>query len=119
MSETSTDGENRNGETFVCESPYDKLHLAGRHWPVRDGRTRAVVFIVHGSGEHCQRYKHVAYFFNIYQIACVSFDMRGHGESEGERGFAPRLDALHDDLECIIEHIQTELYPDIPIVIYS
>jgi len=56
---------------------------------------------------------------NTHQIACVSFDWRGHGESEGERGFAPCLAALHDDLEYIIERIQTELHPDIPIVIYS
>lgn len=119
MSETSTVDEDRNGETFVCESPFDKLYITGRRWPVRSGRTRAVVLIVHGSGEHCQRYIHMANFFNTHQIACVSFDWRGHGESEGERGFAPRLDALHDDLECVIERIQTELHPGIPIIIYS
>jgi alpha-beta hydrolase superfamily lysophospholipase len=61
----------------------------------------------------------MANFFNTHEIACVSFDMRGHGKSNGERGFIPSLDAVHDDLECVVERIQTELYPDIPIVIYS
>jgi alpha-beta hydrolase superfamily lysophospholipase len=111
--------EFRREENFVCESPFDKLRLMGYNWPIREGRTRAVVLIVHGSGEHCGRYRYFAQFFNAHQIACVGFDMRGHGKSNGERGFAPCLRALHDDLECIIEHIQVELYPNIPIVIYS
>jgi alpha-beta hydrolase superfamily lysophospholipase len=111
--------ENHWKETFECESSFDKLRLMGRNWPVREGPTRAVVLVVHGSLEHCQRYRHVARFFNTHQIACVSFDMRGHGESKGERGFIPSLDAVHDDLECIIERIQTKLYPNIRIVIYS
>jgi len=65
MSQTSTVDEDQIGETFVCESPFDKLQLTGRNWPVRGGRTRAVVFIVHGSGEHCQRYIHMAHFFKV------------------------------------------------------
>jgi alpha-beta hydrolase superfamily lysophospholipase len=119
MSSTAAIDDNGWEETFVCKSPFDKLRLMGRHWPVKDGQTRAVVMIVHGSGEHCQRYRFMARFLNIYQIACVGFDMRGHGQSEGERGFAPRLDALHDDLECINEHIRNKLYPNIPVIIYS
>jgi len=107
------------GETFVFESPFDKLRLTGHNWPARGSRTQAVILILHGSGEHCQRYLHMAQFFNDHQIACVSFDWRGHGESEGERGFVPCLDALHDDLECIIQRIQTELHPGVPIVTYS
>jgi alpha-beta hydrolase superfamily lysophospholipase len=119
MSEIATMNENNWEETFVCESPFDKLRLMGRNWPVKEGPTRAVVLIVHGSGEHCQRYRHVAVLFNTHHIACVSFDMRGHGESQGERGFIPRLGALHDDLECIIEYVRSELYSNIPLVIYS
>jgi acylglycerol lipase len=119
MSEVLTVDASRGGETFVCKSPFDKLCFTGRNWPVREGQTRAVVLIVHGSGEHCQRYIHMAQFLNAHQIACVGFDWRGHGESAGERGFAPCLDAFHDDLEYIIERIQTELHPGVPIITYS
>ncbi|CAF5070061.1 unnamed protein product, partial [Rotaria sp. Silwood1] len=96
-----------------------KLRLHGRHWPLTNGDCRAVVLIVHGSGEHCQRYKHVAYFCNVQQIAFVGFDLRGHGLSDGERGYTPSLDALFDDIECIIDRIHTELYPGVPLVIYA
>jgi acylglycerol lipase len=119
MSDTSMVDVSHTGETFLCYSPFDKLRLVGRNWPVRNGQTRVVLFIVHGSGEHCQRYIHVAQFFNTYNVACVSFDWRGHGESDGERGFAPGLNAFFDDIECVIERVQTDLHPGIPIVIYS
>jgi alpha-beta hydrolase superfamily lysophospholipase len=119
MSETAVLNEDNWEETFMCVSPFDKLRLMGRHWPVKHGPTRAVVLIIHGSGEHCQRYRFMARFLNTYQIACVGFDMRGHGLSEGQRGFAPRLDAIHDDLDCINEYIRKEFYPNIAVVIYS
>ncbi|CAF0737482.1 unnamed protein product [Adineta steineri] len=116
----SSNGDNSDGEVFIFYSPNDKLRLNGRHWPpLRNGECRAVVLIVHGSGEHCQRYKHMAHFFNTRQIAFVGFDLRGHGQSDGERGYTPSLDALYDDIECVIDRIHTELYPDLPLVIYA
>jgi alpha-beta hydrolase superfamily lysophospholipase len=74
---------------------------------------------VHGSGEHCQRYRHVAQFFNKRNIPCVAYDLRGHGLSGGERGFTPHINALLDDLECVIDHIRKQLHFNIPLVIYA
>jgi acylglycerol lipase len=112
-------GGNVDGEVFVYYSPNDKLRLSGRNWPVTNGECRAVVLIVHGSGEHCQRYKHMAHFFNTRQIAFVGFDMRGHGLSDGIRGYTPGLDALFDDIECVIDRVRTQLYPGVPLVVYA
>jgi len=106
--------------TFQIESPYDELRLVGRHWPVSTvNKPNAVILFVHGSGEHCQRYRHVARFFNKHQIPCVAYDLRGHGLSGGERGFTPHVDALLDDLECIIKYIRKELCLTMPLVIYA
>ena len=74
---------------------------------------------MHGSGEHCQRYRHVAHFFNEHQIPCVAYDLRGHGLSGGERGFVPHINALLDDLEYIIKYIRSELHYTMPLVIYA
>ena len=115
----TTDEQQYAEEVFACESPFDRLRLIGRNWPVRNATARAVVLVVHGSGEHGQRYTHMARFFNVHHIVCVNFDWRGHGQSDGERGFAPCANALHDDLECIIERIETELHPGVPLVVYS
>lgn len=119
MGDDVTIDTNVDETTFTCRSPSDQLLLKGRHWPVTFGIPQAVVLIAHGSGEHCQRYRFMANFLNAYQMSCVGFDWRGHGESEGERGFVPSLDALHDDLEYIVAHIKTNLYPGIPLVIYA
>lgn len=101
-------------------SPYDRLRLRGRYWPVSPvNAPKAVILLVHGSGEHCQRYRHVAHFFNEHEIPCVAYDLRGHGLSGGERGFIPHVDALLDDLECVIEYIRKNLHYTIPLVIYT
>ncbi|CAF3753952.1 unnamed protein product [Rotaria sp. Silwood1] len=105
---------------FVLLSPYDKLRLVGRYWPVHEvNKPNAVVLFLHGSGEHCQRYRHVAHFFNKHQIPCVAYDLRGNGLSEGQRGFIPRMDAWLDDLECAIKYIRENLNFTMPLVIYA
>jgi acylglycerol lipase len=119
MTTDATIDAERGETTFACRSPRDQLLLKGRIWPATGGPPRAVVLIAHGFGEHCQRYRWMAHFLNAHQMACVAFDWRGHGESEGERGFVPSLDALHDDIECIISRIKRSLYPRIPLVIYA
>ncbi|CAF3765645.1 unnamed protein product [Rotaria socialis] len=121
MAEVVLDDATKNfqSEQFICYSSYDQLSLNVRHWPVINEEPRAVVLIVHGSGEHCERYEHVARFFNEHQLASVSYDLRGHGYSGGERGYFPCIDAVLDDLECVIRFIRVELYPDISLIIYS
>ncbi|CAF3172163.1 unnamed protein product [Rotaria socialis] len=109
----------QNGETFKFFSSFDHHPLTGRIWPTKAGPLRAVLLIVHGYGEHCQRYRHMADFFTNYQITCISYDMRGHGESQGERGFTPHVNALFDDLESVIVYIRQELYLFVPIIIYA
>ncbi|CAF1240140.1 unnamed protein product [Rotaria sordida] len=105
---------------FELKSSYDKLVLVGRYWPVPNvNKPNAVVLFVHGSGEHCQRYRHVAHFFNKHQIPCVAYDLRGNGLSGGQRGFIPNMDALLDDLECVIKYIRKDLDFTMPLVIYA
>ncbi|MBK9489391.1 MAG: alpha/beta hydrolase [Haliscomenobacter sp.] len=63
---------------------------------------RAVIAIVHGIGEHCGRYNHVAEYFNQQGYAVMAYDHRGHGESGGPRGHAPNLESLLDDLALFL-----------------
>ena len=109
----------RGGSPFNIVSPYDGIRLVGTHWSVSKVEPTAVVLILHGSGEHCGRYKHVAHFLNDNGMACVAYDMRGHGKSGGERGFVPHIDALLDDLECVVTHIRDNLDLKAPLVIYA
>ena len=47
---------------------------------------RAVIILVHGLGEHIQRYNHWAELFNREDIGFTGVDLPGHGRSDGKRG---------------------------------
>jgi alpha-beta hydrolase superfamily lysophospholipase len=49
--------------------------------------------ILHGLGEHCGRYAHVARFLNERGWSVRTYDHRGHGQSAGPRGDAPDSEA--------------------------
>ena len=55
-----------------------------RHWP-SNSETKAVVLLVHGAGEHCERYSALAESLNNSGYALCSLDLPGHGRSEGTR----------------------------------
>ena len=80
----------------------DGLQLVGRSWEP-DSEPRAAVCLVHGLGEHCGRYQHVAAALNEAGFAVLACDQRGHGRSAGKRGAIPSYDALMDDIGLLLE----------------
>jgi len=95
----------------------DGLELYGREWPVA-AEPRAVVALVHGLGEHCGRYGHVARALNDAGYALMAFDLRGHGRSAGPRGHTPSLAALMDDIELLLQQAG-ERFPGRPCFLYG
>lgn len=67
-------------------------------WLPDSDSIRALVFIVHGYGEHSGRYRHVAEALTAEGFACYGLDHRGHGKSEGSRVFFTDLQHVVDDL---------------------
>jgi alpha-beta hydrolase superfamily lysophospholipase len=49
------------------------------------------VVITHGYAEHCGRYHEVAHVIVNAGWAALSYDVRGHGKSPGERGYIDRF----------------------------
>lgn len=56
------------------------------------------MIVHHGFGEHSGRYANLLRFFGKSDINFYSFDMRGHGRSEGRRGHADSFDQYVRDL---------------------
>jgi alpha-beta hydrolase superfamily lysophospholipase len=95
----------------------DHVKLVGQSWKISK-KEKAVIVLVHGLGEHCLRYQHLADFFNNAGISVISFDLRGHGQSEGVRGHVASYDAVCDDIEFVIEKSRKDS-PKIPIFLYG
>ena len=92
--------------------------LALRDWPLTDpAGARAQVLIVHGLGEHSGRYEHVAQKLNSWGYAVRSFDLWGHGLSDGERGSMRDEHAMLDDLAAVVDHTRKTMPPGQPLVL--
>jgi lysophospholipase len=76
-----------------------------RRWSVE--HPRAAVLLVHGMAEHSGRYEHVGEAFNAKGFDVLSFDLRGHGETEGRRGHVDSFDDFLDDVEELLEERRT------------
>lgn len=94
----------------------DGLSLFGRCWaPLAP---RSVVVLVHGLGEHSGRYAHLAAFLTQAGYAVMALDLRGHGQSGGQRGHLPSLAQLQLDLDQWLEQAR-ERFPGLPLVGYG
>ncbi len=91
----------------------DGLDLRRRDWP-SDG-ARGTIVIVHGLGEHIDRYGHVAAALNERGWRVVGYDHRGHGRSPGARGRLVAGDDLLFDLAYAIDAVRAEF--DGPLVL--
>jgi alpha-beta hydrolase superfamily lysophospholipase len=90
--------------------------MAAMGW--RPETPKAVVVLVHGLGEHINRYQHVADAFVKAGYAMQAFDLRGHGKSAGQRGHTPTYESLMDDIADFIADAQKR-YPDLPVFFYG
>lgn len=77
---------------------------------------KAMVVVVHGMGDHCRSlpYQFLRTFLITERIAVYSYDLRGHGASEGERHHVDRWDRFREDLDLLVNIAREEL-PRIPL----
>jgi alpha-beta hydrolase superfamily lysophospholipase len=101
---------------YTLHTP-DGQQLYSHGWPCEQ-EPKAIVCVVHGLGEHCGRYAHVAEALNSACYAVLSYDQRGHGQTTGKRGHAPSFDALLDDVSLMLAEA-ADHYPGIPYFLYG
>ncbi|MBN2601724.1 MAG: lysophospholipase [Candidatus Marinimicrobia bacterium] len=83
-----------------------------------EGECKAIVLLVHGLGEHSSRYAHVAEFLTANGISIETYDLRGHGKSDGRRSYVNSFDEHLRDLEIFYKRVQ-ERHTGIPIFLYG
>ena len=97
----------------------DNLTLFGRVWLSTNAEIKGVVNLVHGIGEHSGRYDHIGEGLNAAGYHLAAFDLRGHGLSEGKRGFSPSLNHLMDDIELFLSESQSQIGNGYPKFLYG
>jgi alpha-beta hydrolase superfamily lysophospholipase len=80
--------------------------------------TKAVIIMVHGLGEHIQRYSDLAELFRNEGIAFLGVDLPGHGRSPGRRGNI-RSYSLTDEMLDILLKTCNQTFPGCSIYIYG
>lgn len=93
----------------------DGLDLFLRRWQAEGVQHRWTFVVVHGHGEHSGRYQHLAEWFTPLGATVYALDLRGHGRSGGQRGHAPSLEALLNDIDLVVNRARRE--SDGPVVL--
>jgi alpha-beta hydrolase superfamily lysophospholipase len=96
---------------------FDGLQLFGQSWQ-SETKSQAVICLVHGMGEHSWRYAHAADALTQAGYVLISFDLRGHGKSEGPRGHTPSYEALMRDIFSLLE-VANKQFPQLPSFLYG
>jgi len=79
----------------------------------------SVIILIHGLGEHSGRYDtHFANYFLREGFSILSFDLPGHGKSDGQRGHIKDYDDFDELISAGISYAKNK-YPSLPIFIYG
>ena len=79
---------------------------------------KAVIILVHGIGEHIQRYVYWADLFKKEGIGFAGVDLPGHGRSEGIRGNIKSYTQLGEMIDILLSSCR-KTFPGVPIFLYG
>jgi alpha-beta hydrolase superfamily lysophospholipase len=69
---------------------------------------KMLVVVTFGYFENMKRYREVIERWNARGMAVVAYDLRGHGLSEGRRGFISRFSEYIDDLQALLAEVDKD-----------
>src|SRR4051812_39056089 len=81
----------------------EDLNIFFRSWRPEGQKPRAVVVIVHGFNSHSGRYGWVAERLVANGLAVYALDLRGRGQSDGDRFYVTRLSDYADDVSTFVD----------------
>jgi alpha-beta hydrolase superfamily lysophospholipase len=91
---------------------FDNLNLHFQGW-LLDVDHKGVVCLLHGLGEHSGRYSQWAGLLNHAGYSLLTYDLRGHGKSEGKRGHVSSYDDYLKDTDILLQEA-SDRFPGAP-----
>jgi alpha-beta hydrolase superfamily lysophospholipase len=85
---------------------YQDVRLFYQFWTAKN--SKANLIITHGHGEHSECYQRVVEALSDLPLRIFAWDLRGHGRSDGLRGYALNFEDYNRDFEALMMHLQRE-----------
>ena len=95
----------------------NKKNIFLRSWPSNNDPIYNII-IIHGLGEHSGRYKEFASFFIKKNIGVFSFDLIGHGKSDGLKGHISNIKDFTDSIEEVLIEVRKR-FINTPIIMFG
>ena len=86
---------------------FDETELFYQVWRPEE-ESRGFILLTHGMGEHSECYHQLATDLVQDQWTVYAWDLRGHGRSEGKRGYVSNFSDMVQDLKAFINHFKEE-----------
>lgn len=83
---------------------FQNCRLHYKVWP--SAGAKHALIITHGQAEHADCYKRLSEALSRLPLTIFCWDLRGHGKSEGQRGFVRHFNDYSEDLRCFINFIR-------------
>lgn len=99
------------------KSSFDGLRLYFQGWQ-SEHELKGVISLVHGLGEHSGRYSTWAGLLNQAGYTVLSYDLRGHGKSGGQRGHISSFDDYLKDTALLLDEAKKR-YPEAAQFLYG
>lgn len=89
----------------------DGTRLSYRRWPVAGS---SITFaVVHGLGEHSGRYERFARGMAAFGMSTYALDLRGHGQSPGQRGHVDSWAQWVDDAAAFVTFVEKDTQQEV------
>lgn len=83
------------------------------------GDPLALVVLVHGMGSHAGHFQELVDRLVGVGFACALYDQRGHGRSDGKRGYISHFSELVYDLSCFVHFASTRCPEKLPLYLMA
>lgn len=86
----------------------------------RSDNSRGTIVVTHGIAEHSECYHRFAQTLAEDGWTIVGWDLRGHGRSEGKRGYVKSFSDYSHDLDHLIRFVKAQIHKrELPLVLFG